>query len=223
MSLYKRKDSQVYWVKLSIGGQVIQRSTGTAVKKLAQEFHDKLKAEFWQQKKLGTKPVRTWQETVVRFLMETNDKRTHEQDKQKLVWLHPFLGHLKLNEIDAAVIDTVRQAKLVGNTKTTVNHYLSLVRSVLNRATEWEWLDKVPVFKMYKEPEGRVRFLTVEQVQALLSELPEYIRDMVVFSLCTGLVMGMCLSWNGKRSIFLLLICGLSPCIPKPVSRSLCR
>jgi integrase len=187
MSLYKRKDSQVYWIKLSIGGQVIQRSTGTAVKHQAQEFHDKLKAEFWQQKKLGVKPVRTWQEAVVRFLQETSDKRTHQQDKDKLVWLDQFLGHLKLTEIDSTVIDTIRQAKLVGNCKSTVNRYLSFLRSVLNRAAEWEWLDKVPVIKMYKEPEGRVRFLTVEQVQVLLGELPEHIRDMVVFSLCTGL------------------------------------
>ena len=94
MSLYKRKDSQVYWVKISIAGQVIQRSSGTSVKQQAQEFHDKLKAEFWQQKKLGAKPVRSWQETVLRFLQETSDKRTHQQDKEKLAWLHPYLGHL---------------------------------------------------------------------------------------------------------------------------------
>jgi integrase len=190
MSLYKRKDSQVYWVKLSIAGQVIQRSSGTSVKQQAQEFHDKLKAEFWQQQKLGVKPVRSWQETVIRFLQETSDKRTHQQDKSMLVWMDQYLGHLKLNEIDSSVIDTIRQAKLVGNTKSTVNHYLSLLRSILNRAAGWEWLDKVPVIKMYKEPEGRVRFLTVEQVQVLLGELPEYIRDMMVFSLCTGLRYG---------------------------------
>ena len=187
MSLYKRKDSQVYWVKISIGGQVVQRSTGTTVKQQAQEFHDKLKAELWQQKKLGAKPVRSWKETVVRFLQETSDKRTHKHDKMKLVWLDPYLGHLSLNEITVSVIDEIRQAKLKGNSKSTANRYLSFVRSVLNRAVSWEWLDKAPRITMFKEPQGRTRFLTIAEVQRLLKELPEHLQDMVVFTLSCGL------------------------------------
>ena len=187
MSLYKRKDSQVYWVKLSIGGQVIQRSSGTAVKQKAQEFHDKLKAEFWEQKKLGAKPVRSWQETVVRFLQETSDKRTHQQDKDKLAWLHPYLGHLTLNDITVSELDVIRQAKLKGHSKSTVNRYLSLVRAILNRAIGWEWLDKAPRITMFKEPEGRTRFLTIDEVHRLLKELPEHVQDMVVFTLSCGL------------------------------------
>ena len=187
MSLYKRKDSQVYWVKISIGGKVVQRSTGTSVKLEAQEFHDKLKAELWQQQKLGTKPVRSWQETVLRFLQETSDKRTHQQDKDKLAWLHPYLGHLTLNDITVSVIDEIRQAKLKGNSKSTVNRYLSLVRSILNRAVGWEWLDKAPKITMFKEPQGRTRFLTVDEVHRLLQELPEHVQDMVIFTLSCGL------------------------------------
>jgi integrase len=187
MSLYKRKDSQVYWVKLSIGGQVIQRSSGTAVKQKAQEFHDKLKAEFWEQKKLGAKPVRSWKETVVRFLQETSDKRTHEGDKLKLVWLDAYLGHLTLNDITVSVLDEIRQAKLKGNCKSTANRYMSFVRSVLNRAVNWEWLDKAPKVTMFKEPQGRTRFLTIEEVHRLLKELPEHLQDMVMFTLSCGL------------------------------------
>lgn len=187
MSLYKRKDSQVYWVKLSIGGQVIQRSSGTAVKQKAQEFHDKLKAEFWEQKKLGAKPVRSWQETVVRCLQETSDKRTHHQDKEMLAWLHPYLGHLTLNDITVSVLDVVRQAKLKGNSKSTVNRNLSLIRSILNRAIGWEWIDRAPKITMFKEPQGRTRFLTILEVQGLLKELPEHLQDMVMFTLSCGL------------------------------------
>jgi len=187
MSLFKRKDSQVYWIKISVGGSVVQRSTGTTVKVEAQEYHDKLKADLWQQKKLGAKPVRSWRETVVRFLQETSDKRTHQQDKDKLAWLHPYLGHLTLNDITVSVIDEIRQAKLKGNTKSTANRYLSLVRSILNRAINWEWLDKAPRITMFKEPQGRTRFLTIAEVQHLLKHLPEHLQDMVVFTLSCGL------------------------------------
>jgi integrase len=187
MSLYKRKDSNCYWVKFSHGGKVVQASTGTPERLKAQEFHDRLKAQFWEQSKLGVKPVRSWQETVLRFLQETSDKRTHEGDKLKLVWLDTYLGGLSLNEITVSVIDEIRQAKLKGNSKSTVNRYLSFVRSILNRAVSWEWLDKAPKITMFKEPQGRTRFLTIDEVQRLLKELPEHLQDMVIFTLSCGL------------------------------------
>ena len=43
MSLYKRKDSSFWWVKLTIGSRRVSESTGTASKRQAQEYHDKLK------------------------------------------------------------------------------------------------------------------------------------------------------------------------------------
>jgi len=47
VSIYKRDDSPNYWVNISIPGhRPVQKSTRTANRKLAQEFHDKLKAQL---------------------------------------------------------------------------------------------------------------------------------------------------------------------------------
>lgn len=188
MSLYKRKDSSVWWLKIRHNGQVVQRSTGTEDKLKAQEYHDRLKAELWEQQRLGVKPRRSWQEAVLRWMTETADKRTHRQDVAKLKWLHTFLGRLYLDEITLDVIDAVREARLKEGTKTTVNRYLALLRAILRRARDdWEWLDKVPKVKLYKEAEGRERSLSPEQAKRLLDELQPHQRDMVLFSLLTGL------------------------------------
>ena len=40
---------------------------------------------------------------------------------------------------------------------------------------------------MFKEPQGRTRFLTIDEVQCLLNELPEHLQDMVMFTLSCGL------------------------------------
>jgi integrase len=40
---------------------------------------------------------------------------------------------------------------------------------------------------MLKEPTRRIRFLTHEEAQRLLKELPEHLADMAAFSLSTGL------------------------------------
>jgi len=188
MSLYKRKDSSVWWLKIRHNGQAIQRSTGTADKLKAQEYHDRLKVSLWEQSRLGVKPQRTWQEAVLRWITDTSDKRTHQEDLVKLKWLHTHLGQYHLENITLDVIDTIRVARLKEGTKSTCNRYLALVRAILRRARDdWEWLDKVPKVKLYKEADGRERALTPEEAKRLLDELPTHLRDMALFALLTGL------------------------------------
>jgi len=189
MSLFKRKDSPHWWIKLTpCSGPSVQRSTGTADKLKAREYHDKLKASLWDQERLGIKPERSWREAVVRWLEETSEKATHKEDKKKLVWLHGFLGELNLDQVTRDVIDQIRSAKLKEVSKGTVNRYLALVRAILLRARdEWEWVDKVPKVRLFKETSSRERSLTVEQAKALLEQLPEHQREVVLFALATGL------------------------------------
>jgi len=188
MSLFKRKDSSSWWVKIIIDGRKVQRSTGTDDKIKAQEFHDRLKAQMWEQHRLGVKPERSWKDAVVRWLSETSEKATHDEDRRKLVWLHNHLGDKMLNEITLDVIDGVRAAKLKEATKATTNRYLALVRSILIRARdEWEWIDKAPKVRLFKETASRERSLTREQASRLLAELPEHQREVVLFALATGL------------------------------------
>jgi len=188
MSLYKRKDSSLYWLKVSVGGRTIQRSTGTSDKIKAQEYHDTLKAQLWLQQRLGVKPVRSWKEAVVRWLNETSDKVTHLEDKRKLAWMHQYLGDLNLDEINQDAIDQIRSVKLKEVSKSTTNRYLALIRSILIRARdEWEWIDKVPKIRLFKESNSRERSLTFDQARRLLTELPDHQREMVLFALATGL------------------------------------
>ena len=156
MSLYKRNDSPHWWVKISHSGRTIQRSTGTGNKAQAQEYHDKLKASLWEQQRLGVKPRRAWKEAVVRWLAETAEKATHQDDIKKLRWLDSFLGNLTLDGITLDVIDEVKAEKLKTAGKATVNRYLALVRAILLRSRDdWEWIDKTPKVKLFKEGPGR--------------------------------------------------------------------
>lgn len=188
MSLYQRKDSSCWWVKITIGRRTVQRSTGTDDKIKAQEFHDRLKAQMWEEERLGIKPKRSWKDAVIRWCAETSDKATHKEDVKKLQWLHDHLSDKMLDDINLDVIDTIRQAKLKEASKSTVNRYLALIRSILIRSRdEWEWIDKVPKVKLFKESAGRERALTFEEAERLLKELPPHLREMVLFTLATGL------------------------------------
>lgn len=191
MTLYRRKDSPYYWVKFSpIKGELkpFMQSTGTSNKRQAQQYHDKLQNERWEQDKLGVKPRRTWDEAAAKFLEETSHKRTHEWDKSMLRWFHPYLGGKDLVDINRALLDQVRSVRAKDSTPGTVNRYMALVRTILRRACiEWEWIDRVPKVGMLRDSGGRIRSLTRDEFARLLAELPEHLADMAQFSVATGL------------------------------------
>ncbi len=138
---------------------------------------------------------RTWNDAVSLWLEETSTKATHEEDKKKLEWLQPFLASTLLTDINSQVITEIRSASSkvltrngLGRTQSTTNRYLALVRSILIKAKdEWEWLERVPKIKLFKEPPGRVRFLSPDEAKRLLGELPEHLLAVIRFDLATGL------------------------------------
>ena len=73
MAIRKRKTT--WWIDfVSPSGERVRRSAETENKALAQELHDRLRAEVWRLEKIGDKPRRTWQEAVVRWLKEQAHK-----------------------------------------------------------------------------------------------------------------------------------------------------
>ncbi len=131
--------------------------------------------------------ARPTQAELRRQLVETSDKATHQEDVDASL-ARSALGAFMLDEITLDVIDGVKAEKLKTAGQSTVNRYLSLIRAILRRARDdWEWTDKTPKVKMFKEPPGRERSITVEQAETLLGELPAHQHDVVLFVLASGL------------------------------------
>ncbi len=190
MSLYKRENSSYWYYKIHPpgGGKVLRGSTGTEEKRKAQEFHDRLKAELWNQEKLGHKPKYQWNDAVVRFVREKAHLSSIETVKSHFRWLHPYLNGVALTDITRAKIDQIAQEKLKeGVSPTTANRVIEMIRSVLKSAEAWEWIDRVPKIQKMAQPTKRVRWLTQEEASRLLDELPKHLSEMAAFSLETGL------------------------------------
>ncbi len=191
MSLYRRKDSPYWWIKLPpIRGDrgPLQASTGTADKRKAQQVYNRLKVERWEQDKLGVKPRRTWEEASVKFLEETSHKRSQSKDVAILKWLDPLLGGKYLDEVDRALIDSIKTARLKVGSSSTANRYLAVIRTILRKAChEWEWIDRLPKVTLYRESTGRIRALTPSEFDKLYAELPPHLAAMALFSVATGL------------------------------------
>lgn len=190
MSIYKRSNSTLWWIQFTAAdGRRIRKSSGTEDRQAAQELHDRLKAESWRAKHTKDRPRRTWQDAVTRWLTEQSQKRSIDADKMHLRWLHQHLYGLQVSDITRDRLDEVRQARLAtGVSPTTVNRMLEIVRAILRRAErEWEWIERAPHVRMISTDTTRVRWLTRDEAERLLRELPEHLADMAKFSLATGL------------------------------------
>ena len=189
MSLYKRKDSSIWWVRFTHNGRRIQESSGTPDRKRAEEYEAKLKASLWEQERLGAKPVYKWNDAVVRYLSETQHKTSRPSDISRLRWLNQYLSGVELQAIKRDLLDKILTAKKAeGVENATANRVMEIVRAVLTKAcNEWEWLDRVPSIRMLPEPTKRVRWITRNEADRLIAALPPHLADMVRFSLETGL------------------------------------
>ena len=191
MALYRRKDSRFWWVKFTgPDGTRIYRSAKTENKRQAEEYEAALKTEIWRAAQMGEQeaPRHKWQDAVVRWVRES-EKKTLDDDISHLRAADPILGGLYLDEISRDTIDRLillRQDAGVSNA--TINRLLEVVRAILRKARdEWGWVETIPKFRRLKEPQTRIRWLTREEADAVLSFLPEHIARMMRFTLATGL------------------------------------
>ncbi len=186
MPIYKR-DNGIWYVDITTsGGRRIRQSAGTKIREEAQALHNKLAYELWQQQHLGRKPERLWEEAVVRWINEKGEqKKSIDDDISRLRGLYRFRGVFLHHMTRDFIMETVHDLPCSNSTK---NRYLALIRAILRKAAdEWQWLDNVPKITLYREAKRRIRWLSHEEAQRLAAALPEYMSDMMVFSLATGL------------------------------------
>ncbi len=186
MPIYQRENG-IWYIDIKLESrQRVRRSSGTKNKQAAKELHDKLKHELWRKEHLGEKSKILWDQAALRWIKEKGKKKSIADDISKLRLLTQFRG-VYLHSIDREFIMTVVDTLECG--ESTKNRYLALIRSILNAAMKkWGWLDKVPHIEMFKENEGRIRWLYPEEAQKLIDVVrPAYYADLIVFSLNTGL------------------------------------
>jgi len=189
--LYQRKKEGNWYTNFTLYKERIHRSTGTSDKQLAQEYEDSLRAEIHAKHKLGKSPKYFWHEAVTKYVIHHRNNRTIKEDVARYKWLEQFLDGVLLTDV-GEYIEIIRDAKLKQGVKNrTVNGILELIRKTLNYANELGMLESVPKFKLLPKPKGVVRWETRENMQTLMDDLTQHnlhhTRDMVDFTLCTGL------------------------------------
>lgn len=195
MSIKKRDDSPYWWVDItSPSGKRIRHSTETADKEKALEYHDKLKADLWNQKKLKAKPTYTFEQAALLMLKDSEGQANYSaKAKHVKYWQSVFSGRsicsLTSDEIKAALpthqaYENRKPRKLANGTQ---NRYLSTIRRILILAKQSKWISDYPHLAPKNEPKKNIRWITQEDARRLLPNISgEWMREVCEFALLTG-------------------------------------
>jgi site-specific recombinase XerD len=194
--MYKRKGSDVWRIYIRHDGKKIQKSLKTSNKKLAKTIEAKLLAEIvegtYYEKLIGRK--KTFKDLMDEFLKVHAPKVSVSMQKSyrtSLNHLEQYFGKSNLLSITPRNISKYKMLRNDdGAAPASINRELAMLSKAFNVAVkEWEWLKDNPVSKVPREKEDneRDRWLTVDEEQSLLENSPEWLRDIVLFNLHTGL------------------------------------
>ena len=129
-------------------------------------------------------------------------KKSWETDAYRLKILKQFFADKKLREISPLMIQKFRAWRLrEGNSKSTTNRHLQLLKKMFNVAIEEAYAEENPVkrVKLYSERDVlREKVLTEEEQRNLLESSAEHLRSILILALNTGMRRGEILNlmWN---------------------------
>jgi len=206
--MYKRKGSDIWRINIRHDGKKIQKSLRTSNKKLAKTIEAKILAEIvegtYYEKLIGRN--KTFKDLMDKFLKVHAPKVSGSMQKSyrtSLNHLEPYFGKSNLLSITPRKISKYKMLrKDEGAAPATINRELAMLSKAFSLAVkEWEWLKDNPVSKVPKEKEDnkRDRWLSDDEEASLLEHSPEWLRDIILFSLHTGLRQDELLSLTWER------------------------
>jgi integrase len=198
-----------YRVKIRMKGEKPVTATFdklTDAKTWEKQTETEIKQGRYFQKAEGRKHTLT--DAITRYLPEAEKKKDARNAKRHLEWWKSRIGDKCLADITPALLSEIKDELAAGEVTegklrapATVNRYFISLSAVLSKAAgEWGYIEANPIGKVKKlsEPEGRVRFLSEKERDALLDACrrsrSKMLYPVVLLALSTGMRQGEILS-----------------------------
>ncbi|WKZ33527.1 MAG: tyrosine-type recombinase/integrase [Thermodesulfobacteriota bacterium] len=208
MGLFKR--GNIWWFKFMSKGQLIQRSTKSRDKKLAERIYWKIRSEIVEAHWFGMSVAvnKTVSELLDKFIKDYasyhKSSNTVKNDSSMSKEIKAFCGNTRLVDVTPSLIssykDVCREKKL---SPASINQRLTFLNKAFKLAIkEWEWCHINPIEKVSREKirNERDRWLSLDEEKRLIEKSvlyptikgnktePRYwLQEVVVFALNTGM------------------------------------
>lgn len=181
-----------FYIRYTIHGRQIREVIGPDKKVADRVFHERaleaLKYRYPETRKSGEIKFEDFTEDY----LERHCKSKHKSLKNDIYHIIELKKHFagkSLREITPKMIENWRSLRLETVKPATVNRGLAFLKSMYNRAIEWEEINTSPMkkVKLDKEPKGRCNFLEKEEIPKLLDNCAEHLRAIVLVAINTGM------------------------------------
>jgi integrase len=148
-------------------------------------------------RRLGIRPLKRirFGEFVEKFVAhaQKNVPRSWERYEDSAVNLLVFFGkEVEFTAIEPEDIEKFKDRRIEKVKAPTVNRDLQTLKRMFNLGIAWGYARENPVkrVKFFREPQGRVRYLTVDQYERVVEACRPHLRPLVIVAVHTGLRLG---------------------------------
>jgi integrase len=185
------KRGNIWYIDYYCGGKRYREAIGQN-RKVAESVLAKRKADIAEGRFLDVKEqsTATFDDIAALFLeYSRNHKLSYERDERCIKLLREQFGGMRLDEITPLLIEKYKAARRKRVGPATVNKELACFKTMFSKAVVWGMSTSNPIKKvsMFREPPGRVRFLSQEEIDRLLFEAADHLKPIIIVALYTGM------------------------------------
>ncbi len=203
----------VWHICIRHNGKKIQRSLNIPAgkkehKKIAKDMESKIRVQliedtFFDKPIACTKTLRQMMDKFIKEHAPKNSKSMQRSYSSYLKHLIRIFGNIKLTLISPKKVTRYKVLRRQEGAKpATINREMAMLLKAFNLSIrEWEWIKDNPVSKVpfEKENNKRDRWLSGDEEKRLLEFCPDWLREIVIFALNTGLRQDELLSLEWSR------------------------
>ncbi|MDA2919074.1 tyrosine-type recombinase/integrase [Desulfobacterota bacterium AH_259_B03_O07] len=183
-----------YFAVFSIAGRKIWKKIGRVDKREAKRILKKLELEF-ERDRLNLRELKQislfdYAERYLEYTRTNKAVSSYERERKILDHIKRFFSNLPLTKMDTQKIESYKTKRVANGLKPrTVNKELSVLRFMLRKAVEWNYLSENPYrgIKMLKPAHEPVRFLSVQEIDKLISNASVHLKPILVVLRNTGM------------------------------------
>lgn len=195
--LFKR--GNVWWIRYAgIDGRIVRESSGSARFREAEALLIQRRNDIKEGKQPEVKRIsnHSFNELAEQYKRWAERQRSYKSKRGFINQLADAFGNLPLRRFNSMLVEqyqTDRTQK--GNKPATVNRLVATLKHMFSKAVEWDMVEeqtlkRIRKAKLLEENNRRLRYLSKEECQVLLSVCYKHLGPIVVCALHTGMRKG---------------------------------
>lgn len=193
LKLVKRPRSPYWVIRGTLRGVRVEESTGTGDRRAAEEIRAKREAEILAQSIYGRRATASFATAALSYLENGGSTRFTAP-------VISYFGTTPLHRIDQDALDRGAKKLYPDAAPSTRNRqFYAIASQILHHAAKRGWCPP-PIIERPATPPGRIRWLTIDEADRLITACSAHLRPLVIFMLYTGARTGEAL-WLDWRDV----------------------